>query len=260
MTKSFNTERDPRVTDFIRASPGRTGTTWLHEVLRGWLWLPTILAVVLAIVAAHTTARRIAGFSWRYSRPDFRTFYSWSIDRRDGKNIWTEPAVGMVRPGMIRRFCNFTPFFVEAFSPLARFNAPTAHAIWQGVLLTSLVGALVLLARGIDPSLDVSTTVIFVALALFFQTTREVLKWSNMEPVLLLPLVISWLAMRRSRPPIAGLGLAVAILLKLFPGGFAGYLLFKRRWRELGWTAVFCLAGIAISGPQNWVDLFSHRA
>jgi hypothetical protein len=37
---SFNSARNLRVPDFIGVGPGRTGTTWLHEVLKGRVNLP----------------------------------------------------------------------------------------------------------------------------------------------------------------------------------------------------------------------------
>ncbi|MGA6974628.1 MAG: sulfotransferase domain-containing protein [Candidatus Binatus sp.] len=40
MTKSSNTARDSRLPDFIGVGPGRTGTTWLHEVLKSRVNLP----------------------------------------------------------------------------------------------------------------------------------------------------------------------------------------------------------------------------
>ncbi|HVA81471.1 MAG TPA: glycosyltransferase family 87 protein [Candidatus Binataceae bacterium] len=241
----------PRTTGF-QATPGFDSTK-----RRTGLRLRAVLALVLAIVAGYSTAQRLEGFDWRYTKPDFRIFYSWGIDRLDGRDIWAEPAAGMVRPGISRRFCNFTPFFVEAFTPLAHLSQRTGHRVWQGIVLGGLIAALVLLARGIEPPLDVATTVIFVSLVVVSQTTREVLKFSQMSPLLLPPMVISWLASRRGRPMVAGLALAAAVLLKLYPGAFAGYLLLKRRWLELGWTAVFCAAGIALSGPGNWVNMFT---
>jgi len=41
MDSSSNSPRDLRLPDFIGVGPGRTGTTWLHEVLKGRVNLPT---------------------------------------------------------------------------------------------------------------------------------------------------------------------------------------------------------------------------
>jgi len=40
MTQSSNTARELRLPDFVGVGPGRTGTTWLHEVLKGHVNLP----------------------------------------------------------------------------------------------------------------------------------------------------------------------------------------------------------------------------
>ncbi|MGH7923940.1 MAG: hypothetical protein ACREQH_05025 [Candidatus Binatus sp.] len=58
----------------------------------------------------------------RYDDVDFAIFYGWWTDYSAGGDPWkvqaTKPELrsGLERP----HFCNYTPFFVEVFSPLAR--------------------------------------------------------------------------------------------------------------------------------------------
>jgi hypothetical protein len=68
----------------------------------------------------------------------------------------------------------------------------------------------------------------------------------------------AWSCARRERPAAAGLWLALAALLKLFPAGAAGYFLFGRRWRALGWTIGFFAAGVLLTNPAHWIELATH--
>ena len=56
----------------------------------------------------------------------------------------------------------------------------------------------------------------------------------------------------------AGLWLALAALLKLYPAAVAGYFLFGRRWRALGWTIGFFAAGVLLTNPVHWIELARH--
>ena len=69
----------------------------------------------------------------------------------------------------------------------------------------------------------------------------------------------SWLCARRGRPAAAGLSLAIATLLKLFPGALAGYFLLRKRWSELWWAAGFFLIGFVVTGISNWLKLPMSR-
>jgi hypothetical protein len=73
--------------------------------------------------------------------------------------------------------------------------------------------------------------------------------------MLLALLSASWFCARRERPAAAGLCLALAALLKLYPAAAGGYFLFARRWRALGWTIGFFAAGVLLTNPFHWIEL-----
>jgi hypothetical protein len=221
--------------------------------------LAIALAVVLVIVAVRVTVRRLDQSASRYDAPDFVVLFDWGTRYRAGKDVWAKPDVGEVRAHKHVHICNYTPAFVEAFAPLTLIDKQLAHSMWQIAQLVFLVLALTLLAREIDPPLDLATIVILIALALMFGSVRAGIHTAKSTPMLLLLLVASWLCARRGRSAAAGFSLAIATLLKLYPGAFVGYFLLRKRWSELYWAAGFFLVGVVATGISNWLKMPMSR-
>jgi hypothetical protein len=221
--------------------------------------LPIALAVVLAIVAVRVTVKRLDQFAGRYNSYDFDQLFDWGTRYRTGQDIWAPHQQGETRPGKPRQIYNQPPAFVEAFAPLTRLDKPTAHWIWQIAQLAFLTLAVWLVASEIDPPLDPATVVIFIALALMFQSLRRVLFNGQLSPLLLLSMVIAWKSARHGRPAAAGLSLAIGTLLKLYPGALAVYFLLRKRWSVLWWTMGFFVVGVVASGIDKWLRMPSSR-
>jgi hypothetical protein len=214
---------------------------------------------VLAIVALKVTVRWLDQFASRYNNYDFDQLFDWGTRYRTGQDIWAPHQQGETRPGKPRQIYNQPPAFVEAFAPLTRLDQPTAHWIWQIAQVAFLTVAVWLVASEIDPALDPATVVIFIALALLFQSVRRVLFNGQQSPLLLLSMVTAWIFARRDRPAAAGLSLAIGTLLKLYPGALAIYFLLRKRWSVLWWTAAFFLAGVVATGVDKWLKMpLSH--
>jgi hypothetical protein len=213
------------------------------------------LAVVLAIVALKVTVKRFDQFASRYDSYDFDQLFDWGTRYRTGQDIWAPHQQGETRPGKPRQIYNQPPAFVEAFAPLTRLDKPTAHWIWQIAQLAFLTFALWLVASEINPPLDPATVVIFIALALMFQSVRRVMFNGQQPPLLLLSMVIAWICARRGRPAAAGLSLAIGTLLKLYPGALAVYFLLRKRWSVLWWTMRFFVAGVVATGINEWLRM-----
>ena len=208
-------------------------------------------AAILAIVAALVLIQRLHAIAHRYDQFDFTVFYGWWTDYSSGGNPWTD-----LRGPM--RGCNYTPFFIEVFSPLARLDQKTAFWIWQAAQLVCLVTAVLLLARGIASPLAVAPTIIVVSLVVLSRPFMGALVWSQIAPMLLALMSAAWFCARRGHPAAAGLWLALAALLKLYPAGVAGYFLFGRHWRALAWTIGFFAAGVLLTNPVRWIELVAH--
>ena len=219
--------------------------------------ISTIAATILAIVAAVSLAQRVPAASHRYDDLDFETFYGWWTDYSSGVNPWVGQSKQVdSRPGLSRRRdCNYTPFFVEVFSPFARLDQKTAFWIWEATQMICLVAAVLLLARGNDPPLGAAPTIIVLSLALLSRQFAGELVDAQVTPMLLVLLSASWFSARRERPAAAGLFLAMAALVKLYPVTVGGFFLFDRRWRTLGWAIGIFAAGVLLTNPAHWIEL-----
>jgi hypothetical protein len=100
--------------------------------------------------------------------------------------------------------------------------------------------------------------IIMLSIVLVSRPFTGALVWSQIAPMLLALLSVAWFCARRGRPAAAGLCLALAALLKLFPAAAAGYFLFGRNWRALGWTIAFFAAGVLLTNPARWIELATN--
>ncbi len=203
------------------------------------------------VVALLLLAQRLHTISHRYDQFDFVVFHGWWTDYSSGGDPWTDQRGPM-------RGCNYTPAFIEIFSPLARIDQQTAFWIWQAAQILCMVIAALLLARGSASPLDPAPTIIVLSLVMMSSPFAAALVWSQIAPMLLALLSAAWFCARRQRPAAAGLWLALAALLKLYPAAVAGYFLFGRHWRALGWTIAFFAAGVLLTNPAHWIELVTH--
>ena len=203
------------------------------------------------VVALLLLAQRLHTISHRYDQFDFVVFHGWWTDYSSGGDPWTDQRGPM-------RGCNYTPAFIEIFSPLARIDQQTAFWIWQAAQILCMVIAVLLLARGSASPLGPAPTIIVLSLVMISSPFAAALVWSQIAPMLLALLSAAWFCARRQRPAAAGLWLALAALLKLYPAAVAGYFLFGRRWRPLGWTIGFFAAGVLLTNPAHWIELVTH--
>jgi len=200
------------------------------------------------VVAVLLLAQRLHTISHRYDQFDFVVFHGWWTDYSSGGDPWTDQRGPM-------RGCNYTPAFIEIFSPLARIDQQTAFWIWQAAQILCMVVAVLLLARGSASPLGPAPTIIVLSLVMMSSPFGAAVVWSQIAPMLLALMSAAWFCARRQRPAAAGLWLALAALLKLYPAAVAGYFLFGRRWRALGWTIGFFAAGVLLTNPVHWIEL-----
>jgi hypothetical protein len=75
--------------------------------------------------------------------------------------------------------------------------------------------------------------------------------------------ILAMLAFERGRHAVGGLLLAVATLVKIFPGVLVLYLLFRRQWRSAGWAigcaAAITLIALAVLGPAPFHAFLSYQ-
>jgi len=223
--------------------------------------ITTAAAAILAIVAAISFAQRVRAVQHRYDDIDFIFFYGWWTDYSTGGDPWiVQTTKTELRPGLERqRYCNYTPFFVEVFFPLARLDQKTAFWLWEAAQILCLVAAVLMLARANAPPLGTAPTVIVLSLVVLSRQFANAMVAAQVTPMLLALLAASWFSARREHPAAAGLCLALAALLKLYPAGAAGYFLFGRRWRALAWTVGCFVAGVLLTNPARWIELVTQE-
>ncbi len=152
----------------------------------------------------------------------------------------------------------YPPFFALLLTPIAHLPIPQALGIWTLINLGFLIVGLWALLRAHGRRLREAapSTLALLGLVLLFDPLRETLSSGQMEVALFGLVALSYWALRTGRPGWAGLPLAVAVLLKLYPGVLLLYLLLRREWRALasfaGVTLVLVLGSLPFTGIEPW--------
>ncbi len=129
-------------------------------------------------------------------------------------------------------------------APLGFFSFQTAFCLFQALGHACLWGALALWSRGRP---DEERLTGFLLIFLFFPVYFS-LQVGQAEPLVLLGLIAAAALHERNRASWAGLCLAAAICLKLFLLFLLVYLILRRSWLLLGWTAAWLVALFGVSG------------
>lgn len=206
-------------------------------------WIVAILSV-MALWYAVDGLRTARGFD----RADFSCYYLWARAARENRNPYTvdfEPmaaALHLHTDGMDH--ADYPPTFILLFEPLTLLSPRSAYRVWTGLNVAALAAALLLLLGG-DSGLDLRLKLALAALAILYYPIRIHFNWGQTQLVLLLMLLLAGRWLERGREAAAGLILAIAGLLKIFPLFIVGYLLVERRWRALFFTGVGLALGAA---------------
>ncbi|HUY37977.1 MAG TPA: glycosyltransferase family 87 protein [Candidatus Binataceae bacterium] len=198
-----------------------------------------VAAAALAALAIFHIVQTLRRLSGRYALYDFAAYYKWGRQYQGGIEWWA------------RSHCNYTPFFVAGFAPLTRIDPRWLHPGWQIFQLACLIGAMILVAQSAGV-FSARAIVALAAASVLSRTSDQVLFFGQFAPMLLLLMVGSWTLARARRDAASALLLALAILLKLYPGILLGYYLVCGKWRVLIWTAAFFALGMFATGFGNW--------
>ncbi len=167
-------------------------------------------------------------------------------------------------------FNTWPPFFLLVAAGLAlgsRVTAVGTLLAWQLASVFAVWGTLKLLARSFEDGGTALTfwprspdRLAFVSSAVvvpFLFTARlfdDNLQHGQINALLLFLCLFAFVLFREQRLIAGGLALALAASVKAVPVLLLGYLAYKRRWRELGWTVAFLVLlnlviPIALFGP-----------
>ena len=153
---------------------------------------------------------------------------------------------------------NLGPFLVDVyeypptFLPLPRLMAAVTPDFWQfrrlwfALNLAGVALCLVAIARRFDTALG-TQAVWLTPWVLLSPSIVGTLQAGNVHLLFVAAAVAAMLLFERQRHAAGGAILAYAIVSKLFPGVLLFYLLLRRDWRAVGWTAVWAVVLVAIT-------------
>ncbi len=194
----------------------------------------------------------------RVTRWDFSIYYLSATALRDGLNPYTADfnALGGqlgLDAGPIGHATD-PPTFLLLISPLARIPERAAYDVWLG-LNTFLLGAAFILLLGGSSGLTTRGRLAITALVVLYPPLGWHYLFAQSKIPILMLLVLMMRAMERGWNRAAGIFLALAGLLRIFPLLLIVYLALQRRWRVLAWTCVGLGSGglvtLAIFGIRN---------
>ena len=207
--------------------------------------------VVLAFAAmAMVAGHALRANRMRYDRMAFGVYYMWWKTFANGLDPWrAQPP------------CNYTPAFVVWFSPLTRLPQQTAYWIWQCSQVVAFFAAVFTMIGecGRLTKVQLAALLAFVAALMPYFLTSTIYE-AEPSALLLLLLCGAWRLARHNREVAAGLMLALATVLKVYPVIAGGYFLFRRRFATVVWGAGFTLLGVTLSRPSLWIDSLFHGA
>lgn len=192
----------------------------------------------------------------------------------EGRNVYDDGLYSLpADPGAMRRARTLGYFKVDVYEypppflllPRAlRLLAPEFLAfrlLW--FILNALVVAVALLvvARSMDEP-HATRALLFAPLVLAAVPMFSALQKGNLQLVVVALSMLGMVLIERGRAAAGGLLLAYATASKLFPGLLILYLLVRRQWRALAWTAgwgvVLTLATLADLGWGAMREFFDH--
>lgn len=153
---------------------------------------------------------------------------------------------------------NLGPFLVDVyeypptFLPLPRLMAAATPDFWQfrrlwfALNLAGVALCLVAIARRFDTALG-TQAVWLTPWVLLSPSIVGTLQAGNVHLLFIAAAVAAMLLFERQRHAAGGAILAYAIVSKLFPGVLLFYLLLRRDWRAVGWTAAWSVVLVAIT-------------
>ena len=132
--------------------------------------------------------------------------------------------------------------------PLVGLDYRNAQLAWSLLSLAALGLSIWMLVRGLGIRFAAWSLLPTATLLLVFSPLQQQMIQGQLNLVLLLLIVGSWLADRKGKPVLSGVLLAAATAIKLFPGFLFLYFLGRRKWRSLvaGAAALILITAVTV--------------
>jgi hypothetical protein len=138
------------------------------------------------------------------------------------------------------------------------------RSLWFGLNLGTMLAAIGLVVHRLGPATR-TRAFLLSPLVLAAPCTIGLLQKGNVQGLIVAIAMIAMVLLESRRPAANAAGgalLAFATVSKLYPGLLVFYLLVRRRWVALGWTAafglVYVLATLAYAGTAPFVSFVHH--
>ncbi len=180
-----------------------------------------------------------------FAMADFRVYYDAALLLRNGQPLY-QGIQGMVYL--------YPPLLAQLLMLLVAFlSLEQVWAVWFAFNVLLLVGMVALLSRETRQA-----RWLWIMTPLFLPIT-EALANGQVTVILLTLMAGAWLAVKRERGVLAGILLALAAWLKVYPALLIIYFIWKRDWQVVRGALIggiaFGLLQVAISGPQTMIEM-----
>lgn len=234
-------------------APAHPGVSVRSVVDAGGLVVLWIFIIVAAVRLFSAMARE-----QRFRQEDFAVYYFAAHAMRQDHNPYTANIAQLARVnGADTHDISRTsdpPTFLTFFEPLAALPIQSAYWIWQGINFLCLAVAICILV-GINRALEPALAAVIVGLALLYPPVGAHFWMGQSKLPVLLLLVITMRWMSCGREASAGLALALAALLRIFPLALIAYLVLQERRRIAAWAILGLMTGgtitIVLMGARN---------
>ena len=208
----------------------------------GW----AVLAAFIGLYGYWQGYRALSGMHAN----DFKHLYLGAIFLERGLDPYDEES--FIRWAGTYGFRTINPYVYPpttglVLSFLTLWKPAVAAQVWFYLNHAMLIAALVLCTWFFVGFRNPWLVAIIVALAATSFPLRRTFTAGQLNCVLLLLYCGIYWASRRRREWLGGLLVGFGILFKLVPGVFVIYFLLKRRWKALGWTALWFIVMIGVS-------------
>jgi alpha-1,2-mannosyltransferase len=238
------------------------GLFWLLS--RRWgraPWWEWVLFTILAVSSAWFLHRAL-GFSREGLPPgDFTIYFEAARNLRTGGSLYDFAAATGIPNGPVYKY---PPLFAVLLAPATSLPIRVVASWWYwfNLALLCLTGYMLLriLRRLAKPELAVTGAYLTAIGILLFRPAWESMIRGQLDVLILASAVAAlWLLQARRAEWLAGVLLGFVTLLKLYPGLFALYLLWQRRWRALFGLGVSTIALVVVSGTVvGWGTLWRY--
>jgi len=224
----------------------------------GWTAAGVVVLAIVWILAIVHVWRLAKEVQYKTFPCDFCSYYSSDLALRSGVDPYTADLPAIERKlGTYSQVAHGTepPTQLLLFEPFTYFSLGAGFWVWIALNALALAGSLGLLLGGPRSGLSYQAAWILVALAILYTPVYNHFITSQNKLFTLLILALMMRCMEDRYDGTAGLLLALAGLTRIFPFVLVGYLLIRRRWRVILYSAagtlLFGAITVAFIGAAN---------